>query len=86
LSALQTDFWSIGRLISISMGVTRVVGLVCEMCASANVWDEGLQNEIQVKIELVGEIVDRSTMAAGIPPRHQQLSLSRRRCPSHPRG
>jgi uncharacterized protein len=59
LVGTQTDFWSIGRLISISMGITRVVGLVCEMAASANTWDEGLQNEILVKIELVGEIVDR---------------------------
>jgi DNA helicase HerA-like ATPase len=59
LVGANADFWSIGRLISISMGQSRVVGLVCEMAASANVWDESLQNEIQVKIELVGEIVDR---------------------------
>lgn len=58
LVGTATDFWSIGRLISISMGRTRVVGLVCEMLASANIWDEGLQNEILVKIELVGEIVE----------------------------
>lgn len=58
LVGTATDFWSIGRLISISMGRTRVVGLVCEMLASANIWDEGLQNEILVKIELVGEIID----------------------------
>jgi uncharacterized protein len=59
LVGTATDFWSIGRLISISMGKTRVVGLVCEMAAIANRWDEGLQNDMQVKIELVGEIVDR---------------------------
>ncbi len=60
LVGTATDFWSIGRLISISMGQTRVVGLVCEMSATANVWAEGLENEIHVKVELVGEIVDRS--------------------------
>lgn len=59
LVGTHTDFWSIGRLISISMGVTRVVGLVCEMSATSSLWDEGLQNEIQVRIELVGEIVER---------------------------
>ena len=53
------DFWSIGRLISISMGISRVVGLVCDMNATSNNWDEGQQNEILVRIELVGEIVDR---------------------------
>ncbi len=59
LVGTQTDFWSIGRLISISMGNTRVVGLVCEMNACNGLWDEGLQNEMQVRIELVGEIIDR---------------------------
>lgn len=58
LVGTQTDFWSIGRLISISMGNTRVVGLVCEMNACNGLWDEGLQNEMQVRIELVGEIID----------------------------
>ncbi|MCX7324019.1 MAG: DUF87 domain-containing protein [Hyphomicrobiales bacterium] len=58
LVGTQTDFWSIGRLISISMGNTRVVGLVCEMNACNGLWDEGLQNEMQVRIELVGEIME----------------------------
>ncbi len=58
LVGAQSDFWSIGRLISISMGDTRIVGLVCEMSASSNVWDETLENEMQVRIELVGEIFD----------------------------
>ncbi len=53
------DFWSIGRLISISMGRTRVVGLVCEMSVDGNVWEEGQPNAMQVRIELVGEIFDR---------------------------
>ncbi len=60
LVGTATDFWSIGRLISISMGETRVVGLVSEMSASQNRWDEGLPNDMQVKIELVGEILDKS--------------------------
>lgn len=59
LVGAQTDFWSIGRLISISLGETRIVGLVCEMNACDGTWDEGLQNSMQVKIELVGEIIDR---------------------------
>ncbi|MCX7341226.1 MAG: ATP-binding protein [Hyphomicrobiales bacterium] len=58
LVGTQTDFWSIGKLISISMGNVRVVGLVCEMSACNGLWDEGLRNEIQVRIELVGEIID----------------------------
>ncbi len=53
------DFWSIGKLISISLGQTRVVGLVCEMSAIGHSWDESLQNPMEVKVELVGEISDR---------------------------
>ncbi len=58
LVGTQADFWSIGKLISISMGNVRVVGLVCEMSACNGLWDEGLRNEMQVRIELVGEIID----------------------------
>lgn len=53
------DFWSIGKLISINMGTTRIVGLVCEMSAVGHEWDESLQNPMEVKVELVGEISDR---------------------------
>jgi DNA helicase HerA-like ATPase len=60
LVGTATDFWSIGRLISISMGETRIVGLVCEMSATDSAWDESMQNHMQVRIELVGEIVERN--------------------------
>lgn len=53
------DFWSIGKLISISLGQTRVIGLVCEMAATGQQWDEALQNHMEVRIELVGEISER---------------------------
>jgi hypothetical protein len=59
LIGAATDFWSIGKLISINLGSTRIVGLVCEMSAPEGVWDDALQNSMRVTVELVGEIVDR---------------------------
>ncbi len=59
LVGTRTDFWSIGKLISINLGSTRIVGLVCDMTAADGVWDEARQNQMRVTVELVGEIVDR---------------------------
>ncbi len=60
LVGTNADFWSIGKLISINLGATRVIGLVYEMSAMRNLWHEGLENEMQVRIELVGEMADRA--------------------------
>jgi hypothetical protein len=54
LAGLATDFWSIGRLISISMGNARIVGLVSDMTATAGAWIEGEPNAMHVRIELAG--------------------------------
>jgi uncharacterized protein len=59
LAGSANDFWSIGKLISINLVSTRVVGLVCDMNATGDYWDESLQNAMRVTIELVGEISDR---------------------------
>jgi uncharacterized protein len=59
LAETTSDFWSIGRLISINTGTARIVGLVYAMRASAGEWDEGEENVILVDVELVGEITDK---------------------------
>lgn len=58
------DGCAIGRLISISLGTSRVVGLVYEMRALQQVWDEAGPNAIAIEVELLGEVVDGENGAA----------------------
>ncbi len=52
------DGCAIGRLISISLGKSRVVGLVYEMRALEPIWKETGTNAVAVEVELLGEVVD----------------------------
>jgi uncharacterized protein len=56
LEGARTDFWSIGKLICINMGETRVVGLVYSMQTNDGTWRDASSNIINIQIELVGEI------------------------------
>jgi uncharacterized protein len=56
--------WTVGKLISINMHTSRIVGLVYEIGRSTFVWNEG-ENAIEVKVELVGEV--RDDAAGGKP-------------------
>ena len=58
------DFWAIGRLVTINLGASRVVGLVYEVSAQSPRWDEKGPNTIFVKIELIGEVTDRPNAPA----------------------
>lgn len=58
LSQSATDYWAIGRLISINMGSARIVGLVYAMRTVNGNWREDVPNLIEVDVELVGEIFD----------------------------
>jgi hypothetical protein len=59
LAGTNTEFWSIGKLISIGTGATRIVGLVYEMNTDNHRWTEGEPNIILVQLELLGEIIDK---------------------------
>lgn len=52
------DGCAIGRLLSINLGKSRVVGLVYEMRALEPVWNEAGANAVAVEVELLGEVVD----------------------------
>lgn len=56
--------WAIGRLVSINLGGSRIVGLVYEMRAQQAAWDEAGLNPIAVEVELLGEVVDGEAGAA----------------------
>ncbi|MGE7469898.1 ATP-binding protein [Bosea sp. NPDC003192] len=52
------DGCAIGRLLSINLGKSRVVGLVYEMRALDLAWNEAGANAVAVEVELLGEVVD----------------------------
>ncbi len=65
-----SELWSVGRLISIGVGRNRVVALVCSMHTDVAGWKEGDDNNMQIEVELVGEIHPtedgRTAFSAGI--------------------
>lgn len=52
-----SKLWSVGRLISISVGTNRIVALVCNMHTETTGWVEGEENIMKIEVELVGEVV-----------------------------
>lgn len=57
-SRLGPDAWTIGKLISVNLGHTRLVGLVYQMRAVKSAWDEAGDNAIHIDVELLGEVVE----------------------------
>lgn len=51
-----TELWSVGRLVSITVGVNRVVALVSSMRTSDDNWAEQQDNIFRIEVELVGEV------------------------------
>jgi DNA helicase HerA-like ATPase len=70
IARLGPESWTVGRMISINLGRTRIVGLVYEMSAVNAVWDEGADNAIHVQVELLGEVTEsadgRTSFQSGI--------------------
>lgn len=65
-----TELWSVGRLISISVGKNRVVALAFSMDTGERGWKETEDNSFHIEAELVGEVftdIDgRETFSSGI--------------------
>jgi uncharacterized protein len=59
VEGVSIDSWSIGRLISINMGTTRIVAMVYDMGVRAQAWDAALPNLLMVQVELVGEVAEQ---------------------------
>lgn len=51
-----TELWSVGRLISISVGRNRVVAMAYGMETEGRRWSEGEDNTFQIDVELLGEV------------------------------
>ena len=56
-SEVMENYWSVGQLITIKVGESRVVGLTHKVEAPSRAWDYDQKNHIHVHLELVGEIV-----------------------------
>lgn len=53
------DYWTVGQLISVIVGDNRIVGLIYRVEAPTNAWENDGDNQINIHIELVGEIVTK---------------------------
>ncbi|MFB2550807.1 ATP-binding protein [Ensifer soli] len=51
-----TELWSVGRLISITVGKNRVVALVYSMQTPTHDWGEESDNVFRIEVELMGEV------------------------------
>ena len=51
-----TELWSVGRLISITVGKNRVVALAYSMQTGTKNWGEGEDNPFLIEVELLGEV------------------------------
>lgn len=51
-----TELWSVGRLVSISVGENRIVALAYAMKTGDRGWDEGRDTTFDVEVELLGEV------------------------------
>ncbi|MCP4183449.1 MAG: DUF87 domain-containing protein [Hyphomicrobiales bacterium] len=57
-SSVSQDYWSVGQLISVKVGNSRIVGLIFKLESPGDRWKIDSDNPIQVHIELIGEIID----------------------------
>lgn len=51
-----TELWSVGRLISITVGKNRVVALAYSMQTEGKGWGEAADNQFLIEVELLGEV------------------------------
>jgi len=51
-----TELWSVGSLVSISVGSNRVAALVYSMDTGSKAWGEGQDNLFRIEAELLGEV------------------------------
>ena len=56
---MGSPLWTVGKLISVNLGAVRTVGLVYSVSKPDHSWNSNQLNEIEVCMELVGEVRDR---------------------------
>ncbi len=57
-NSVSEDHWSVGQLISVNVGKSRIVGLIFKLESPGNKWMIDADNQINIHIELLGEITD----------------------------
>ncbi len=53
--------WTVGKLVTIQVGESRIVSLVYSVHAPSQVWSDDLDNQVLVEVELLGEISNNSS-------------------------
>ncbi len=71
-----TELWSVGRLISISVGTRRVVALVSSMRTTNNDWGEESDNIFAIEVELMGEVANGPTGGRRFRPASRNIPIS----------
>lgn len=62
------QLWSVGRLISIEMGTSRVAALVYAMRTGEEHWSSDKPNRLLIDVELVGEVYRTEDGSERFPP------------------
>ncbi|RDJ23234.1 DUF87 domain-containing protein [Bosea caraganae] len=57
-SRIPQEAWTVGRMISINLGHSRIVGIVYQIKAVEQSWDDRGANDVHVEVELVGEVLE----------------------------
>jgi len=57
-ASVSQDYWSVGQLISVDVGESRIVGLIFKLTTPNSKWNTDADNPMHVHIELIGEISD----------------------------
>lgn len=55
---IPQEAWAVGRMISINVGRSRVVGIVYQVKAVDDSWNERSDNIVHVEVELAGEVLE----------------------------
>jgi uncharacterized protein len=64
----EEEDWSVGHLITVANGTSRMIGVICEIGTSDGQWSETGVNSARVTIDLNGEVADD---ASGAPVFHR---------------
>ncbi len=73
-----TELWSVGKLVSISVGTNRVVALVYSMQTISEGWGEEVNNTFRIEVELMGEVHVGPVGGKSSPPASAAIPISER--------
>ena len=52
----KDNHWTVGQLVSIQVGYDHIIGIIVENVVSNGHWMNGENNDIEIKVELLGQL------------------------------